>query len=84
MAELSSNLIVRGESVQTLYVNYVNNSFVVNRRYQRKLVWLTSEKASFIDSLLKQLPAPLILTAERHDGEQQFFEIIDGLQRLNA
>ncbi|MFI7679547.1 DUF262 domain-containing protein [Actinophytocola sp. NPDC049390] len=84
MAELSSNLIVRGENVQTLYNSYVNNSFVVNRRYQRKLVWILPEKQAFIDSLQKQLPVPLVLTAERLVDEQPVFEIIDGLQRLNA
>ncbi|MFF4062274.1 DUF262 domain-containing protein [Streptomyces sp. NPDC001668] len=84
MAELSSNLIVRGENIQTLYNSYVNQSFVVNRRYQRKLVWAISEKAAFIDSLRKQLPVPLVLTAERTIGGKTTLEIIDGLQRLNA
>jgi Protein of unknown function DUF262 len=84
MAELSSNLIVRGENVQTLYTSHVSQLFVVNRRYQRKLVWTTKEKADFIDSLRKQLPVPLILTAERMRDDKTFLEIIDGLQRLNA
>lgn len=84
MAELSSNLIVRGENIQTLYNSYVNQSFVVNRRYQRKLVWAIHEKAAFIDSLRKQLPVPLVLTAERTAGGAATLEIIDGLQRLNA
>ncbi|WP_329787292.1 DUF262 domain-containing protein [Lentzea sp. DG1S-22] len=59
-------------------------AFVVNRRYQRKLVWSTSEKAAFIDSLRRQLPVPLILTAERTLESQVALELIDGLQRLNA
>ncbi|MFB9830948.1 GmrSD restriction endonuclease domain-containing protein [Actinoallomurus acaciae] len=84
MAELSSNLIVRGENIQTLYNSYVSHSFVVNRRYQRKLVWAIPEKAAFIDSLRKQLPVPLVLTAERTINEKTTLEIIDGLQRLNS
>jgi Protein of unknown function DUF262 len=84
VAELSSNLIVRGENVQTLYSNYVAGAFVVNRRYQRKLVWAISEKAAFIDSLRRQLPVPLILTAERTLDGRVSLELIDGLQRLNA
>lgn len=84
MAELSGNLIVRGENVQTLYTSYVADAFVVNRRYQRKLVWSIGEKASFIDSLRKQLPVPLVLTAERAIDGAARLEIIDGLQRLNA
>ncbi|GAA3925843.1 DUF262 domain-containing protein [Actinomadura viridis] len=84
MAELSSTLIVRGENIQTLYNSYVNQAFVVNRRYQRKLVWAISEKAAFIDSLRKQLPVPLVLTAERTLNGTTTLEIIDGLQRLNS
>lgn len=84
MPELSGDLIVRGENVQTLYNRYVGNEFEVNRRYQRKLVWSTPEKSRFIDSLLKQLPVPLILTAERTTNGRSGLEIIDGLQRLNA
>ncbi|VFA92642.1 Protein of uncharacterised function DUF262 [Nocardia farcinica] len=84
LAELSGNLIVRGETVQTLYSSYVASGFVVNRRYQRKLVWSTNEKADFIDSLAKQFPVPLILTAERVIDGALRLEIIDGLQRLNS
>jgi hypothetical protein len=84
MTELSSNLIVRGENVQSLYNNYVGEAFVVNRRYQRKLVWTDEEKQAFIDSIRKQLPVPLILTAERNMNYGSSYEIIDGLQRLNA
>ncbi len=84
MPELSGDLIVRGENVQTLYNRYVGDEFEVNRRYQRKLVWSTPEKARFIDSLLKQLPVPLILTAERKTNGHSGLEIIDGLQRLNS
>lgn len=84
MTELSSNLIVRGENIQSLYNNYVGEAFVVNRRYQRKLVWTDDEKEAFIDSIRRQLPVPLILTAERNAEQGSAYEIIDGLQRLNA
>lgn len=56
----------------------------MNRRYQRKLVWSIEEKASFIDSIIKSYPVPLILLAESKDGERTILEIIDGMQRLNA
>lgn len=80
----STELTVQGESLQRLYNLYYRDSFAVNRRYQRKLVWRVDEKEKLIDSVAKRLPIPLVLlaesTAEGHDG----FEIIDGLQRLNA
>lgn len=84
MTQLSTNLIVRGESVQSLYSQFRAGSLVVNRRYQRKLVWSLEEKQSFLDSLLKQLPVPLILVAERSSDMGMRLEIIDGLQRLDA
>ena len=62
------------------YELYRNNKLIINRRYQRKLVWSQSEKKSLIDSILKQYPIPLILLASKDEK----FEIIDGMQRLNA
>lgn len=38
-------------SVQMAYDNYLKNKYIVNRKYQRKLVWTLEEKAAFIDSL---------------------------------
>ncbi len=84
MAQLSTNLIVRGESVQALYSQFRSGTLVVNRRYQRKLVWSVDEKQLFVESLQKQLPVPLILVAERATDSGVRLEIIDGLQRLDA
>ncbi len=71
----------RGMSVQEAYRNYSDGKFLVNRRYQRKLVWTVNEKEYLIDSICKDLPIPLILLAQTEEGR---FEVIDGLQRLNA
>lgn len=71
----------RGMSIQEAYRNYSDNKFLVNRRYQRKLVWTVDEKEFLVDSIDKGLPIPLILLAQTTDGK---YEIIDGLQRLNA
>ena len=60
----SSELSVQGESLQRLYSQYTQGHFLVNRRYQRKLVWAVEEKAKLIDSVIKKLPIPLILLAE--------------------
>ena len=71
----------RGMSVQEAYRNYSEGKFLVNRKYQRKLVWTVDEKEFLIDSIINGLPIPLILLAQTEDGR---LEIIDGLQRLNA
>lgn len=75
----------RGMSVTEAYRLYRSGSLLVNRKYQRKLVWTVSEKEKLIGSILKGYPIPLILLAERpqiHGSGK--YEIIDGMQRLNA
>ncbi|MGC4920388.1 MULTISPECIES: GmrSD restriction endonuclease domain-containing protein [Streptomyces] len=79
-----SDLSVRSEGVQKLYTDYLAGRFSVNRRYQRKLVWTVEEKSDLIDSILSDLPIPLILVAEISGEEGASYELIDGMQRLNA
>ena len=79
----STELTVLGQSLQNLYTQYARETFVVNRRYQRKLVWGVEEKQSLIDSVRSSLPIPLVLLAESGSNESRL-EIIDGLQRMNA
>jgi hypothetical protein len=79
------DLTVKGESVERVFGNYQARQYIVNRRYQRKLVWTLDEKRRFIDSLLSGFPVPIVLLAERRGPSGHgLFEIIDGMQRLNA
>ena len=48
------------------------------------MVWNIDEKAAFIDSVLKEFPVPLFLFAEGKREDETIYEIIDGMQRLNA
>lgn len=80
----ATELTVLGQSLQNLYTQYAQGVFVVNRRYQRKLVWDVEEKQSLVDSVRNSLPIPLVLLAESFVSNQPRLEIIDGLQRLNA
>ncbi|MFP7665635.1 MAG: DUF262 domain-containing protein [Corynebacterium pyruviciproducens] len=75
------DLSVKGTTVQSIFTDYLNGKFTVNRNYQRKLVWTEQEKEYLIDSLSQQLPMPLILLAKDPTGS---YEIVDGLQRINA
>lgn len=79
MAELAS----QPTSVQSVYGWYSSERLFVNRRYQRKLVWTLEEKRKLVESILRKYPIPAILLAEKDDDPGRF-EIIDGLQRLNA
>lgn len=76
--------IINGKVVERAYEDYRNELFLVNRRYQRKLVWGVDEKRAFIDSLANGYPVPLFLFAKNDYKDLERFEIIDGLQRLNA
>lgn len=84
MSAIKQDLTNRNESVERVYGFYAANRFLVNRRYQRKLVWSIEEKRAFIDSLRQNFPVPLILLADVSHESIDRFEIIDGMQRLNA
>lgn len=76
----------QGISIQSLYRSYRDGSLIINRQYQRKLVWTVAEKQRLIDSILKDYPLPLFLFADKgSDGSGgNRLEVIDGMQRLNA
>jgi len=79
------SIVPRGMTVTEAYRLYRSGNLLVNRKYQRKLIWSVDEKEKLIGSLLKGYPIPLILLAERpqvHGSGK--YEIIDGMQRLNA
>ncbi len=78
------DLTIRGEAVERVYDNYTARRFLVNRRYQRKLIWTIDEKRSLIDSLVRGYPLPLILLGDVEVKGDRFLEIIDGMQRLDA
>ncbi len=71
----------RGMTIMEAYELHRKNMLLVNRRYQRKLVWTIAEKQKLIDSIISKFPVPLILLASIEDGQ---YEILDGMQRLNA
>lgn len=77
-------LTVRGEQVERIYISYISNKYIVNRRYQRKLIWTLQEKQNFIDSIISGFPVPIVLLAEPKDRQDGSLELIDGLQRMNA
>ncbi|MFC0320748.1 GmrSD restriction endonuclease domain-containing protein [Olivibacter oleidegradans] len=81
---LLTKLDIKPETVESIYTLYRKRMLLVNRKYQRKLVWTVEEKEKFIDSLQQSLPIPLILTAITKYKESSVYEIIDGMQRLNA
>jgi len=82
---MQANLSIKGITVQNIYSQYLIGYYLINRRYQRKLVWSIDEKAKFIDSILNGYPIPMILGANyKKADESNALEVLDGMQRLNA
>lgn len=81
---MKTTISSKSDSIQVVYNNYVKGQYIVNRKYQRKLVWTQEEKSAFIDSIYNHYSVPLILVADKSDNLSQKYEIIDGMQRLNA
>ena len=85
---MSDKLDVKGWTAEALFILMWKNKMFANRCYQRKLVWDLQENQLFIDSLLNKYPVPSIILSEyevENAGDiDENYEIIDGLQRLNA
>lgn len=71
-------------SVDSLLEMYESDTFIVNRDYQRKLVWSLEEKVKLIDTILNGYTVPMFMFGMSFDSGKEQLEIIDGLQRLDA
>lgn len=81
---MDNNLSISNENIQRVFDWYMSKRFMVNRKYQRKLVWTVEEKMAFIDSISRQYSVPLFLLVEQKGTSDVKYEIIDGMQRLDA
>jgi len=68
-------------SIFILHSKYRRGEVISRTFYQRKEEWNNKKKSRFIESLLLNLPIPLIYMRERSDGK---IEVVDGQQRLGA
>ena len=84
MTKPTNSLVVTSKTIEAVYRDYLQGAYGVNRRYQRKLVWTVEEKERLIDSILHKYPLPQFLIAAADSSSKFRFEIIDGMQRLNA
>ncbi len=78
---INEELSIKAMTINQIYSLYVAKKLIVNRKYQRKLCWTIEEKRNFIDTISNGYPVPLFLLAVDDDGK---YEIIDGMQRLDA
>ena len=78
---IKDELSIKSMTVNQIYSLFIERKLNVNRQYQRKLCWTIEEKRNFIDSISNGYPVPLFLLAIDENGN---YEIIDGMQRLDA
>jgi hypothetical protein len=60
---------------------YQNGRLIVDPEWQRMYVWDRKRAAKLIESILADIPIPVIYLAKTAEGK---YEVIDGLQRLTS
>jgi len=69
------------KSVSDLVSMIKKNDIVFNPEYQRNYVWDNKKASLLIESILLNIPIPVLYASEDDDGA---WNIVDGLQRLNS
>lgn len=87
MIGLDFSIPANNQKIIEIYNKLRSLQLVVNKDYQRKLVWKKQHKINFIDTILKNYPFPEVyLTPGALDQEKLILidEIVDGQQRLTT
>lgn len=69
------------KSVSDLYSMMQDEDIILNPDYQREYVWDNKKASLLIESILLNVPIPVVYMSEEDDGR---WSVIDGLQRLNT
>ena len=79
------NLSIKIEQAQysifELKRKYDKDRICIDPDFQRNLVWTNKQKSELIESVIMQIPLPLIYLAENEDGK---LVVVDGRQRLTT
>lgn len=67
--------------IESLYGKYKRGKLVLQPDFQRYFVWETAKSSRLIESVLLDIPLPVIYLSEGKDGKEY---VIDGQQRLTA
>lgn len=71
---------VRDYPIAFIVENFDSEEYFVPD-YQREFIWSESDQSRFIESLLLDLPIPLLFLSDTITGK---LEIVDGVQRINT
>jgi hypothetical protein len=68
-------------TISSLYENFKDGDLILSPDFQRKYIWDKKKASNLIESIVLNIPLPLIFTTETHEGEE---EVVDGQQRLTT
>lgn len=72
------------KSILDLRNLYAHNHLNLEPGFQRQSVWTQRDRASLIDSILRNYPLPAIFLYKREQDGDLVFDVIDGKQRLES
>ncbi|OGH96097.1 MAG: hypothetical protein A2X43_10830 [Candidatus Margulisbacteria bacterium GWD2_39_127] len=72
--------VTKTPTISSLHENYKDGDLILNPDYQRYYVWDRQKASNLIESIILNIPIPVIFTSEDDDIE----EVIDGQQRLQS
>jgi len=72
---------VKEFKIEDLFKYFIEGKLILEPDFQRHYVWDRKKASRFIESLILNLPTPLIYLAENENGS---FDVIDGHQRLET
>ncbi len=68
-------------SIYELFRKFQRGDLILDPEFQRRYVWDNKKASLLIESILLEVPIPVIYLAEEEDGK---FTVIDGQQRLRS
>jgi uncharacterized protein with ParB-like and HNH nuclease domain len=79
--ESSVNSDKNDRSIYELFRRYQRGDLILDPKFQRRYVWDDIKASKLIESILIDIPIPIIYLAQEHNGK---FTLIDGQQRLKS
>jgi hypoxanthine phosphoribosyltransferase len=84
---LTSSIPANNVKIIEIYNKLRSEQLIVNKDYQRKLVWKKAHKINFIETILQNYPFPEVYLAPGELDQVKLIlidEIVDGQQRLST
>lgn len=84
---LAESVPANNQKIIEIYNKLRSGQIMVNKSYQRKLVWKNAHKFNFIDTILRNFPFPEVYLAPGSLDQVRLVlidEIVDGQQRLTT